>query len=138
MHLHLYRRRNERLTDWEIERELVAAVYGLWWNNGNLKNNFFIISRNSNAPHYINVLNNTMIPFIQNDGPEFSSMTMQGFTRRESNTFLAQFSVNVLRRSALSPDMNPIEHAWDELGQTARSNYQINAINNIKDALLLE
>ena len=77
-----YRRRNERLTDWEIERELVVAIYGLWWNNGNLKNNFFIIPKNSNAPHYINVLNKTMIQFIQNDGPEFSSMTMQGFTRR--------------------------------------------------------
>ena len=43
---------------------------------GNLKNDLVIIPGNVNAQRYINVLINTMIPFMQNNRPGISSMTM--------------------------------------------------------------
>ena len=49
---------------------------------GNLKTDLVNIPGNVNAQRYINVLNNAMLPFMQNSGPGISSMTMQGLTQR--------------------------------------------------------
>ena len=47
--------------------------------------------------------------------------------------FLATNNVNVLDWHANSPDLNPIELVWDELGRHA-----INAINDLATALQAE
>ena len=52
--------------------------------------------------------------------------------------FLAQNNVNVLPWPALSLDINPIKHIWDELGRRARTNHQINNVQNLTRALQRE
>ena len=68
--------------------------------------------------------------FMQNNGPGiFQHDNARPHKLRITTNFLAQNKVNVLPWPALSPVMNPIEHAWDELGRRTRSNHQINTIN---------
>ena len=89
---------------------------------------------------YINLLNNNLLPFIQNFGP---GLTLQHNNARPHTAlvtanFLAQNNVNILPWPALSPDMNPIEHIWDELDRRARTNHQINNVQDLTQALQLE
>jgi hypothetical protein len=39
---------------------------------------------------------------------------------------------------AVSPDMNPNEHIWDELGQRVRTNHQIDNVYDLARALHVE
>ena len=138
----IYRRRNERLAECCIrERDRFGGGSVMVWGGimGNQKTDLVIIQGNINAQRYINVLNNTMIPFMQNNGPGiFQHDNARPHTARITTQFLAQNNVNVLPWPALSPDMNPIEHIWDELGRRARSNHQIVTINDLQNALQLE
>jgi transposase len=38
-------------------------------------------------------------------------------TARATRDFLQQNNVNAMNWSALSPDLNPIEHLWDEINK---------------------
>ena len=138
--MHIYRSRNERLADCCIrERDRFGGGSIMVWGGimGNLKTDLVIIPGNVNA--HINVLNNTMLPFMQNNGPGiFQHGNARPHTARVTTQYFAQNNVNVLPWPALSPDMNPIEHVWDELGWRARSKHQINTINDLQNALLLE
>ena len=49
--------------------------------------------------------------------------------------FLATNKVNVLDWLANSPDLNPIEQVWDELGRRIRRNHAIHTVNNLAAAL---
>ena len=77
---------------------------------------------------------------MQNFGPglTFQHDNARPHTARVTANFLAQNNVNVLPWPALSPDMNPIEHIWDELGRRARTNHQINNVQDLIRALQLE
>ncbi len=39
---------------------------------------------------------------------------------------------------AISPDMNPIEHIWDELGRRVRKRYVLNTVDELANALVRE
>ena len=52
--------------------------------------------------------------------------------------FLATNDVNVLDWPANSPDLNPIEHVWDELGHRVRRNHAIHTVNDLAAALQAE
>ena len=68
---------------------------------------------------------------MQTNGPGiFQYDNAMPHTTRITTKFLAQNNVNVLPWSVLSPVMNPIEHVWDKLGGRARSNNQMNTIND--------
>ena len=82
---------------------------------GNLKNDLVIIPGNVNAQRYINVLNNTMILFMQNNRPGISSMTMLDLIQPYNHTIPCLYNVNVFPRRTLSPDMIPIEHVCDDV-----------------------
>ena len=77
---------------------------------------------------------------MQNFGPGlfFQHDNARPHTALVPANFLAQNNVNVLPWPALSPDMNPIEHIWDELGRRARTNHQINNVQDLTRALQLE
>ena len=47
-------------------------------------------------------------------------------------------SVNVLDWPADSPDLNPIEQVWDELGRRVRRNHAIHTVNDLAEALQAE
>ena len=98
---------------------------------GNLKTDLVIIPGNVNAQRYINVSNNAMLPFMQNNGPGiFQHDNARPHTACVTTQALAQNSVKVLPWPALPLDMNPIDHVRDELGWRARSSHQINMIND--------
>ena len=105
----------------------------------NLKTDLVVIQRNLNAQHYVNLLNNNLLPFMQNFGPglTFQHDNARPHTALVTTNFLAQ-NVNVLPWPALCPDMNPIEHIWDELGRRVRTNHQINNVQDLTLALQLE
>jgi transposase len=45
---------------------------------------------------------------------------------------MAQNGVNVLPWPAVSPDQNPIEHMWDEVGRRVLNNHKINSVNDLR------
>ena len=77
---------------------------------------------------------------MQNFGPglTFQHHNARSHTALVTANFLAQNNVNVLPWPALSPDMNPIKHIWGELGRRARTNHQINNVQDLTWALQLK
>ena len=107
---------------------------------GNVKTDLVVVQGNLNAQRYVNLLNNNLFS-IQAEFLTF--LTFQhdyaiSHTALVTANFLAQNNVNVLPWPALSPDMNPIEHIWDELGQRATTNHQINNVQDLTRVLQLE
>ena len=92
---------------------------------GSVKTDLVVVQGNLNAEHYVILLKNNLLPFMQNFGPglTFQHYNARPHTALVTANFLAQNNVNVLPWPPLSPDMNPIEHIWDELGQRARTNH---------------
>ena len=107
---------------------------------GNVKTDLVVVQGNLNAQRYVNLMNNNRLSFMQNFGPglTFQHDNARPHTALITANFLAQNNMNVLPWPALSPDMNPIEHIWDELGQRARTNHQINNVHDLTQALQLE
>ena len=107
---------------------------------GNVKTDFVIVQDNLNAQCYVNLLNNNLLPFMQNFGPglTFQHDNARPHTALVTANFLAQNNMNILPWPALSPDMNPIKHIWDELGRRARTNHQKNNVQDLTWALQLE
>ena len=96
---------------------------------GNVITELVVEQGNLNAQRYVNLLNNKPLLFMQNIGP---GLTFQHYNARPvTANFLAQNNVNVLPWPALFPDKNPIERIWDELGQRARTNHQINNVQDL-------
>ena len=59
---------------------------------------------------------------------------LAAITRR----FLSTNNVNVLDWPVNSPDLNPREQVWDELGRRVRRNYAIHTVNDLAAALQAE
>jgi hypothetical protein len=62
---------------------------------------------------------------------------MQDHIRLTANV-LPRNQVNVLPSPAVSLDMNPIEHIWDELGRRVKTNHQIDNVNDLARLLQVE
>ena len=94
---------------------------------GKVRTDLVVVQGNLNAQRYVNRLNNNLIPFMQNFGYglTFQHDNARPYTAPVTANFLAQNNVNVLPWPALSLDINPIEHIWDELGRRARTNHQM-------------
>ena len=59
-------------------------------------------------------------------------------TAAATRRVLAAHNVDVLDWPANSPDLNPIEHVWDELGRRVRTNHAINTVHDLAAALQVE
>ena len=118
----VYRRRNERYAHCCVrERDRFGGGGVMVWEGimGNVKIDLVVVQGNLNAQRYVNLLNNNLLPFMQNfgSGLTFEHDNARPHTALVTANFLARNNVNVLPWPALSPDMNPIEHIWDELGR---------------------
>lgn len=140
----VYRRRGERFADaCVIERDRFGGGSVLVWGgimDGN-KTRLIVINGNINAQAYINdVLAVEAIPFLQRHGPNAILMhdNARPHTAAATRQYLAAQNVNVLDWPANSPDLNPIEHIWDELGRRVRTNHAINTVNDLEAALQVE
>ena len=121
-----WRRRNERYADCcinEVDRWGGGGLMvwgGVSFHSKTLLHIFR--GRVTGVAYRDEVLQQIVAPFIQND-PRirlFQQDNARAHTARVSMTFLQNNNVNVLPWPALSPDMSPIEHVWDLLGQRLR------------------
>ena len=118
----VWRRRRERHNEVCIQR------YNRW-GGGSIhvwagitqfgKTDLVVFDRNVNAQTYVqDVLAPVVVPFInQHFGGQGTLQhdNARPHTARHTQNFLAASNINVLDLPAMSPDMAPIEHLWDEL-----------------------
>ena len=95
---------------------------------------------NLNAQRYINkVLVPEVIPFLLQNVPNlnFQQDNARPHVARVVNDFFYQNDVDRLPWPALSSDLSPIQHLWDELSRrTHNANQQINTVAQLRQALV--
>ena len=107
---------------------------------GRKKTNLIVVQGNLNAQGYINqILQPEAVPFLQRHEP---AILMHDNARphvaRICRQFLNRNNVNVLPWSAVSPDMNRIEHIWDYLGRKVRARGNVHNLRDLENALIQE
>jgi transposase len=118
----VWRRRNERFAE--------ACVQPFdRWGGGSIhvwagisqfgRTDLVIFDRNVNAQTYVqDVLTPAVVPYINQHFHGHGTLqhdNARPHTARVTRNFLAANHINVLDWPAMSPDMSPIEHLWDEL-----------------------
>ena len=78
-----------------------------------------------------------VLPYMANHGfQHFQHDNAKPHAARVTNAFLKQQAFNVMPWPSLSPDLNPVEHPWDELGRRVRARpVQQTNVAQLEDAL---
>jgi len=108
---------------------------------GNRKTALVVVHDNINAQRCVaDMLNAYALPFICQHGPGVTLMqdNARPHEARVTTQFLQQNNVNVMPWPAVFPDLNPIEHIWDQLGRKARANHQFDNVCDLTRALQQE
>lgn len=144
--LRVYRRPGERYKQACIE-EKVAYGGGsilVWAGISSESRTELVLIENGtlNAERYVEeILNEHVGPFMSSMGENtiFMHDNARPHTARIVNDYLQEVGINPMEWPARSPDINPIEHAWDELGRSVRQrNTPPITLRELKNALIEE
>ena len=107
-----------------LERNRFGGGSVMVWGaiNAGFRSNLIILDGTLTARRYIDgILYPVLLPLLrrqrQNQNLIFQQDNARPHSARVTQDFLRQNGVNVMEWPAVSPDMNPIEHMWDELGR---------------------
>lgn len=141
--IRVWRRQGERFSDVcikEIDRFGGPSV--MVWAGISLQGKTELVFLNQGtvtAQRYIDeVIRPHVIPFSQRVGPGFWLMhdNARPHTARATQTVLDDSHIRVLPWPAYSPDLNPIEHMWDQLKRRVREHEQeVHNQQQLMDAL---
>lgn len=125
--IRVWRRPHERFADTnvvEVDRYGGGAVMVWAYISADSKSELHIVDGTLNARRYLDqIINPIVIPEAQRYGQNFTFMQDNAPAHRARLTQGALTAANVttIDWPARSPDCNPIEHAWAELGRRVRS-----------------
>lgn len=141
----VYRRQGERFADnCVLERDRFGGGSVMVWGaiNHNFKSDLVVIDGNLTAQRYVDdVLNPHLLPLLYQHGHHllFQQDNARPHTARITRNFFAVNAVNTLQWPSRSPDLNPIEHLWDQLGKAVRNRaHQPRTLQELANALLAE
>ena len=127
----VWRRNGERFQDCCVQaarqgRGGSIMVWGGISDQG--KTDLIVVEGNMTGQRYIDqILRPVIVPYARNHGPHFQLMDDNARPHRANivTNFLAAEHINrFLPWPAISPDMNPLEHCWDQLGRAVNERVQ--------------
>ena len=136
----VYRRCGERCADNCVLRHnrFGGGSVTVWGGIAtNRRTHLVTINGSLNAERYRNeILTPHVLPFIAANGATFQQNNARPHIARANMDFLHQNSVDVLPLPALSPELSPIEHFWDQLDrQVRRRTQQPETLDQLRIAL---
>ena len=141
----VYRRTGERYADCYMRQHdrCVGGSVMIWAGitRQNRMNLVFVNGSLNAARYQQDILATEVRQFINQHGPAltFQQYNARPHTARATQAFLQQHNINVLPWPSKSPDLNPIEHIWDELDRRVRSRpNQPTTLGDLKIALRAE
>ena len=117
-----------------------------WWRNHGLGRNnstwqdLVIVDGNLNSRRYIDeILRPVVVPYVQNmgQGALFQDDNARPHRARIVDAYL-QEQITRVDWPACSPDLNPIEHAWNQLGRAVQTRLNVDSTRADLRRLLLE
>lgn len=101
-----------------------------------------VLDQNVTAVRYMEILDQHLLPWARRlfgNNFRFQDDNAPAHRGRVVRDFLEQEAINVLYQPSLSPDCNPIEHLWDELGRAVRSRQNAPSnLHELRQALIEE
>ena len=97
-------------------------IWGAMWHGG--RTAAVIIHGNLNSQRYLNeIVIPVVIPTVQHHDLRFQDDNAKPHRARVIKAVVDNSGIRTLPWPSRSPDLSPIEHAWDELGRKVRDSY---------------
>ena len=105
------------------------------------KTDLVIVDGNLNSRRYIDeILRPVVVPYVQNmgQGALFQDDNARPHRARIVDAYLQQEQITRVEWPACSPDLNHIEHDWDQLGRTVQTRLNVDSTRADLRRFLLE
>ncbi|CAK9796279.1 Transposable element Tc3 transposase [Anthophora plagiata] len=113
-------------------------VWGAFHTNGMLKLAF--PSKKMNSDEYISILQNNLLPFLQENNTINWSFQQDNASIHTSRKVIAWFEendINIIKWPACSPDQNPMENIWGIIvTKVYAENQQYPNVSELKNAII--